>query len=138
MATRRYLIVGGGMTGHADAIAIRQADPEGAIAILSAEPERPYARPPLTKGCGWASRRRASGCGTFPASTSTSDAERRRSTCARAWCTTMRASNTATIACSSRRAARPDGSRSAASGSSTTARTPTTAACAPSRGAMSS
>jgi 3-phenylpropionate/trans-cinnamate dioxygenase ferredoxin reductase component len=50
MPTQRYLVVGGGMTGHAAAMAIRQADPEGAIAILSAEPERPYARPPLTKG----------------------------------------------------------------------------------------
>lgn len=50
MPTQRYLVVGGGMTGHAAAMAIRQADPEAAIAILSAEPERPYARPPLTKG----------------------------------------------------------------------------------------
>ena len=38
------------MTGHAAAAAIREADPEGAIAMLAAEPERPYARPPLTKG----------------------------------------------------------------------------------------
>jgi NADPH-dependent 2,4-dienoyl-CoA reductase/sulfur reductase-like enzyme len=50
MPTQRYLIVGGGMTGHAAAAAIREADPEGAIAILSEEPVRPYARPPLSKG----------------------------------------------------------------------------------------
>jgi NADPH-dependent 2,4-dienoyl-CoA reductase/sulfur reductase-like enzyme len=50
MANQRYLIVGGGMTGHAAAAAIREADPEGRITILSADPERPYARPPLSKG----------------------------------------------------------------------------------------
>jgi len=38
------------MTGHAAAAAIRQADPGGAVAILAAEPDRPYARPPLSKG----------------------------------------------------------------------------------------
>jgi NADPH-dependent 2,4-dienoyl-CoA reductase/sulfur reductase-like enzyme len=38
------------MTGHAAAQAIREADPEGRITILSADPERPYARPPLSKG----------------------------------------------------------------------------------------
>jgi NADPH-dependent 2,4-dienoyl-CoA reductase/sulfur reductase-like enzyme len=46
----RYLVVGGGMTGHAAAAAIREADPEGSIAMLAAEPDRPYARPPLSKG----------------------------------------------------------------------------------------
>jgi NADPH-dependent 2,4-dienoyl-CoA reductase/sulfur reductase-like enzyme len=46
----RYLIVGGGMTGHAAAAAIREADPQGSIAMLAAEADRPYARPPLTKG----------------------------------------------------------------------------------------
>jgi 3-phenylpropionate/trans-cinnamate dioxygenase ferredoxin reductase component len=50
MATQRYLIVGGGMTGHAAAAAIRESDPEGAITMVSAEPDRPYARPPLSKG----------------------------------------------------------------------------------------
>ncbi len=50
MATQRYLIVGGGMTGHAAAAAIREADPEGAIEMIAAEPDRPYARPPLSKG----------------------------------------------------------------------------------------
>ncbi len=50
MSDNRYLIVGGGMTGHAAAAAIREADPAGSIAMISAEPDRPYARPPLTKG----------------------------------------------------------------------------------------
>jgi 3-phenylpropionate/trans-cinnamate dioxygenase ferredoxin reductase component len=46
----RYLIVGGGMTGHAAAAAIREKDPEGALGMLSADPDKPYARPPLSKG----------------------------------------------------------------------------------------
>jgi NADPH-dependent 2,4-dienoyl-CoA reductase/sulfur reductase-like enzyme len=50
MSEARYLIVGGGMTGHAAAAAIREEDPEGSITMLAAEPDRPYARPPLTKG----------------------------------------------------------------------------------------
>ncbi len=50
MSSQRYLIVGGGMTGHAAATAIREADPGGALAMIAAEPDRPYARPPLTKG----------------------------------------------------------------------------------------
>jgi 3-phenylpropionate/trans-cinnamate dioxygenase ferredoxin reductase subunit len=46
----RYLVVGGGMTGHAAASAIRELDREGTLGMLSAEPDRPYARPPLSKG----------------------------------------------------------------------------------------
>lgn len=46
----RYLVVGGGMTGHAAAAAIRQMDREGTITMIAAEPDRPYARPPLSKG----------------------------------------------------------------------------------------
>lgn len=38
------------MTGHAAAAAIREADPGADIAMLAAEPDRPYARPPLSKG----------------------------------------------------------------------------------------
>jgi 3-phenylpropionate/trans-cinnamate dioxygenase ferredoxin reductase subunit len=45
-----YLIVGGGMTADAAARAIRQADPNGAVGLISAEPHPPYARPPLSKG----------------------------------------------------------------------------------------
>src|SRR6266568_4188921 len=50
MTETRYLIVGGGMTGHAAAAAIREADPEGRVTMLAAEEDRPYARPPLSKG----------------------------------------------------------------------------------------
>jgi NADPH-dependent 2,4-dienoyl-CoA reductase/sulfur reductase-like enzyme len=46
----KYVIVGGGMTAHAAAQAIRTRDPAGAILMLCAEPDRPYARPPLSKG----------------------------------------------------------------------------------------
>ncbi|HEX9242698.1 MAG TPA: FAD-dependent oxidoreductase [Anaeromyxobacter sp.] len=50
MTETRYLIVGGGMTGHSAAAAIREADPEGRVTMLAAEEDRPYARPPLSKG----------------------------------------------------------------------------------------
>jgi 3-phenylpropionate/trans-cinnamate dioxygenase ferredoxin reductase subunit len=50
MSETRYLIVGGGMTGHAAAAAIAATDPAGSVAMLAAEPDRPYARPPLSKG----------------------------------------------------------------------------------------
>lgn len=46
----RYLIIGGGMTGDAAARAIREADPKGSLGLVSAEPHRPYNRPPLSKG----------------------------------------------------------------------------------------
>ncbi len=44
-----YLIVGGGMTADAAVKGIRELDPEGTIAILSAESDPPYSRPPLSK-----------------------------------------------------------------------------------------
>jgi NADPH-dependent 2,4-dienoyl-CoA reductase/sulfur reductase-like enzyme len=50
MAHYKYLIVGGGMTGHAAVQAIRKLDKDGSIAVFSAEPDPPYKRPPLTKG----------------------------------------------------------------------------------------
>ncbi len=50
MTVHRYLVVGGGMTGHAAAAAIRELDPAGALGMIAAEPDRPYARPPLSKG----------------------------------------------------------------------------------------
>ena len=49
MAGRRYVIVGGGMTAHAAAKGIRELDAQGTIAMIGAEPHRPYARPPLSK-----------------------------------------------------------------------------------------
>jgi NADPH-dependent 2,4-dienoyl-CoA reductase/sulfur reductase-like enzyme len=57
METHRYLIVGGGMAGHAAAGAIRERDRDGAIAMLGEEPHPPYARPPLSKGL-WMGRPR--------------------------------------------------------------------------------
>ena len=45
-----YLIIGGGMTADAAARAIRAADPSGAVGLISAEAQAPYARPPLSKG----------------------------------------------------------------------------------------
>src|SRR5512146_628298 len=50
MRETRYLIVGGGMTGHAAAAAVRELDPDGTVALIGEEPDRPYARPPLSKG----------------------------------------------------------------------------------------
>lgn len=44
-----YVIVGGGMTGHAAAQGIRSVDRSGSIAMLAEEPDAPYARPPLSK-----------------------------------------------------------------------------------------
>ena len=45
----KYVVVGGGMTGHAASQAIRSKDQAGTIAMLCAEPVGPYARPPLSK-----------------------------------------------------------------------------------------
>jgi 3-phenylpropionate/trans-cinnamate dioxygenase ferredoxin reductase component len=49
MATKRYLIVGAGMTAHAAAQGIRELDAEGTITMIGAEAHPPYARPPLSK-----------------------------------------------------------------------------------------
>ncbi|UAL11713.1 NAD(P)/FAD-dependent oxidoreductase [Caulobacter segnis] len=48
---QRYdvVIVGGGHAGGQAAIALRQGGYAGSIALLSAEPEAPYERPPLSK-----------------------------------------------------------------------------------------
>jgi len=50
MPQTKYLIVGGGMTADAAVEGIRQVDPNGSIGLISAEPHRPYDRPPLSKG----------------------------------------------------------------------------------------
>jgi NADPH-dependent 2,4-dienoyl-CoA reductase/sulfur reductase-like enzyme len=44
-----YVVVGGGMTGHAAVQGIRSVDAAGSIALLAEEPVAPYARPPLSK-----------------------------------------------------------------------------------------
>ena len=49
MAHYPYLIIGGGMTGAAAANGIRELDEAGTIGLISAEPEPPYDRPPLSK-----------------------------------------------------------------------------------------
>ena len=46
----KYLIIGGGMTADAAARSIRDEDSSGEIAIISRETDKPYDRPPLTKG----------------------------------------------------------------------------------------
>jgi len=47
---RDYVIVGGGMTADAAVRGILEADARANIKIISAEPDPPYDRPPLTKG----------------------------------------------------------------------------------------
>src|SRR3954464_4501421 len=46
----KYLIIGGGMTADAAAKGIREVDSNGSIGIFSLEADKPYDRPPLTKG----------------------------------------------------------------------------------------
>lgn len=50
MKRYKYLIVGGGMTGDAAVRGIRELDTNGTIGLIGAEPDAPYARPPLSKG----------------------------------------------------------------------------------------
>jgi NADPH-dependent 2,4-dienoyl-CoA reductase/sulfur reductase-like enzyme len=52
----KYLIVGCGMTGDAAVQGIRQADPDGSIGMVGAEPHPPYDRPPLSKAL-WKGKR---------------------------------------------------------------------------------
>ena len=59
MASYRYLIVGGGMTGDAAVRGIRDEDVDGSIGMFTLEPHDPYARPPLTKGL-WTGKEEAS------------------------------------------------------------------------------
>jgi 3-phenylpropionate/trans-cinnamate dioxygenase ferredoxin reductase subunit len=49
MKEYKYIIVGGGMTGSAAVMGIRENDPEGSIAMFSKDRFEPYNRPPLTK-----------------------------------------------------------------------------------------
>jgi 3-phenylpropionate/trans-cinnamate dioxygenase ferredoxin reductase subunit len=45
----KYLIVGGGMTADSAVQGIRESDASGSIGVISAEPDPPYDRPPLSK-----------------------------------------------------------------------------------------
>ncbi len=50
MKTYKYLIIGSGMTADAAVRGIRELDADGSIGMISAETDKPYARPPLSKG----------------------------------------------------------------------------------------
>ncbi|MCC6865733.1 MAG: NAD(P)/FAD-dependent oxidoreductase [Ignavibacteria bacterium] len=50
MKKYKYIIIGGGMTGDAAVKGIRELDTEGSILMISNESQKPYARPPLSKG----------------------------------------------------------------------------------------
>lgn len=50
MKTYNYLIIGSGMTADAAVRGIRELDPDGSIGMISVETDKPYARPPLSKG----------------------------------------------------------------------------------------
>ncbi len=49
MPDYKYLIIGGGMVANAAVKGIRSKDTEGTIAIIAAESDKPYDRPPLSK-----------------------------------------------------------------------------------------
>lgn len=49
MAHYEYLIIGGGMAAAAAVEGIREVDSSGSIGLISAEPDSPYNRPPLSK-----------------------------------------------------------------------------------------
>ena len=49
MTNYDYLIIGGGMTAAAAVDGIREVDLSGSIGMISAEPDAPYNRPPLSK-----------------------------------------------------------------------------------------
>ena len=49
MTNYKYLIIGGGMTAAAAVDGIREVDSTGGIGLISAEPDPPYNRPPLSK-----------------------------------------------------------------------------------------
>ena len=50
MKQYKYMIIGGGMAADAAVKGIRAVDSNGTIGIVGAEPDPPYARPPLSKG----------------------------------------------------------------------------------------
>src|SRR5690606_16353638 len=45
----RYVLIGGGLAADAAAKAIREADPEGSVTLVTAEGDAPYRRPHLSK-----------------------------------------------------------------------------------------
>ena len=50
MVPYKYVIIGGGIAGGKAVEGIRQVDKEGSVILVSQEDNRPYERPPLSKG----------------------------------------------------------------------------------------
>jgi len=50
MSAYKYLIIGSGMAADAAVRGIRELDADGSIGMISDESDKPYARPPLSKG----------------------------------------------------------------------------------------
>ena len=50
MQNYKFVIIGGGIAGGRASDGIRKLDPDGSIAIVTAEKHYPYERPPLSKG----------------------------------------------------------------------------------------
>jgi 3-phenylpropionate/trans-cinnamate dioxygenase ferredoxin reductase subunit len=50
MESYKYVVIGGGLAGERGAENARKVDPEGTVALVTAEPHMPYDRPPLSKG----------------------------------------------------------------------------------------
>lgn len=50
MLNFKYLIIGGGMTADSAVQGIREIDKDGTIGLISSEIDKPYDRPPLSKG----------------------------------------------------------------------------------------
>jgi NADPH-dependent 2,4-dienoyl-CoA reductase/sulfur reductase-like enzyme len=50
MPNYKYLIIGGGMTADSAVAGIREVDQSGSIGLIGNDPNRPYNRPPLSKG----------------------------------------------------------------------------------------
>ena len=131
MLNDTYMIICSWMTADASVEGIRQTDPNDSIGLISAEPPRPYDRPPLSKGL-WKGKplesiwRKATDQGV--------NLHLGRRACP----STFRPSGSPmtrgpfipTISCSWPREAPPDGSPSAAIGSSTSASSTITSAFA--------
>jgi len=132
VTTHRYLVIGGGLTAHAAATAIRELDAGGSLAMIAAEPEPPYARPPLTKGL-WKGKPEDSVF--YPPVPGLVLLAGRRAV---ALDTRARTVRDGTSGSSSRPGRRRDASRSAATASSTSAPSTTIAGSAPWRASGSS
>ena len=50
MKNYKYVVIGGGLAGGRACQGIRRLDKEGSMALVTAEEQVPYHRPPLSKG----------------------------------------------------------------------------------------